>query len=166
MSFQKEDRVNRIWSHPLYQEQYRLLQECEKTREFCGHTLEHFLDVARLTWIYNLENESGLDKETVYAAALLHDIGRALQYTQGIPHEEAGIILSEKILPECGFQKEECSPILDAIRGHRQSGSAVRKDLLSEYLYKADKACRNCLVCKAEPECNWAEEKKNRIIKD
>ncbi|MCQ2509486.1 MAG: HD domain-containing protein [Lachnospiraceae bacterium] len=166
MSFQMNDRVNRIWSHPMYQEQYQLLQECEKTREFCGHTLEHFLAVGRLMWIYNLESQAGLDKELIYAAALLHDIGRGLQYKDGIPHDEAGVKLSEVILPECGFQDEEIQPILAAIGEHRQSGSKSRTALLGEYLYRADKACRNCLVCPAEKECNWSAEKKNMMIKD
>lgn len=166
MSFRKEDRVNRIWSHSLYQEQYQLLQECEKTREFCGHSLEHFLDVARLMWIYNLEAGAGLDKELIYAAALLHDIGRGLQYTEGIPHDEAGVELAKKILPECAFSEEEEAMILSAIAGHRRSKAENRTSVFGEFLYRADKACRNCMACPAEKECNWAPEKKNMIIKD
>lgn len=166
MSFQKGDRINRIWSHPLYQEHYQLLQECEKTREFCGHSMEHFLDVARLMWIYNLESGSGLEKEMIYAAALLHDIGRGLQYRDQIPHDEAGVKLAAEILPECGFQEEEIQPILKAIGEHRQSGAKERSALLGEFLYRADKACRNCLVCPAEKDCNWSAEKKNMHIKD
>ncbi len=166
MSFQPNDRINQIWSHPLYQEQYLLLQECEKTRIFCGHSLEHFLAVGRLMWIYNLEEEASLSKELIYAAALLHDIGRGLQYRDGIPHDRAGIMLAEKILPECGFQQEEIRPVLTAIGEHRQSGKGSQTDRLGAYLYRADKACRNCMVCPAEKECNWSEEKKNLMIKD
>ncbi|MDO4615937.1 MAG: HD domain-containing protein [Lachnospiraceae bacterium] len=166
MSFQKDDRINQIWNHPVYQEQYRILQEVEKTRVFCGHSLEHFLSVARLMWIYNLEQKAGLDKEQVYAAALLHDIGRGMQYKEGIPHEKAGIELAERILPDCGFQKDEIRSIVSAIASHRGSNEAGEKNFLGELLYRADKACRNCMICSAEPECNWPEEKKNRVLRD
>ena len=44
--------------------------------------MRHFLDVARLAWIAGLEQGLGLDKEIVYAAALLHDIGK-----QAVPPE-------------------------------------------------------------------------------
>ncbi len=161
-----QERINKIWQHPLYQQQYALLQECEKTRIFCGHSLEHFLSVARLMWIYNLEENSGLDKELVYAAALLHDIGRGLQYKEGIPHERAGRELSEKILPDCGFSREESRMILAAIEEHRNRTGSEKPDLLGAYLYKADKACRNCLICPAEKECSWPAEKKNMLIKE
>ena len=49
------DCLQKIWEHPLYQEHYRKLQKLERERELCCHTLEHFLDVARLTYIYALE---------------------------------------------------------------------------------------------------------------
>lgn len=162
MGFQ--ERVNRIWLHPLYQEQYQLLQECEKTREFCGHSLEHFLSVGRLMWIYNLEDQAGLSRELVYAAALLHDIGRGLQYREGIPHEEAGIRLSEKILPECGYTANEICSVLTAIGEHRGGNEGIVSEQLGAYLYKADKASRNCMTCPAEKECNWPAERKNLQI--
>ena len=40
----------------------------------------HLLDVARLAWIFNLEANQEISKERIYAAALLHDIGRHIQY--------------------------------------------------------------------------------------
>ena len=49
------DRVNQIWGHPVYQEHYKKIQELESERSFCRHTPEHFLDVARLMYIYALE---------------------------------------------------------------------------------------------------------------
>ena len=84
------ERIHKIQNHPVYKEEYRLLTEAEKERFFCRHTMEHFLDVARLMYIKNLEEQAGLDKELIYAAALLHDIGRYLQLTEGIPHQQAG----------------------------------------------------------------------------
>lgn len=117
------ERVNKIWNHPLYQEQFRLIQRSEKDRVFCNHTLEHFLDVARLSWIYNLEEGSGIEKELIYAAALLHDIGRYRQLAEGIPHQQAGAALAGIILPQCGFSREETAEIISAIREHRTAPS-------------------------------------------
>ena len=48
-------RVNLIYRHPLYQKKYNALQKAEEHRKFCNHTLEHFLDVARLMYIYSVE---------------------------------------------------------------------------------------------------------------
>ena len=51
------ERIQKILNHPLYQEQFKLLQDAEKDREFCRHTMEHFVDVARLMYIYTLEEK-------------------------------------------------------------------------------------------------------------
>lgn len=157
------ERVNRIWEHPLYRRAYEQIQTCERNREFCGHCAEHFLSVARLMWIYNLEDGTGLSRECVYGAALLHDIGRHLQYLQGIPHQEASAELAEKILPDCGFTPEETKEILEAVRAHRLPKIREEKSLRG-YLYRADKQSRLCLACPAEPACDWPEEKKNLKI--
>ena len=53
-------RVNLIYRHPLYQKKYNALQKAEEHRKFCNHTLEHFLDVARLMYIYSVERELSL----------------------------------------------------------------------------------------------------------
>ena len=42
--------------HPFFQELVQNLQQAEKGRIFCRHTMEHFLDTARLMYIYNLED--------------------------------------------------------------------------------------------------------------
>lgn len=82
------ERVNQIRNHPLYQEHMQKILKLEQDRIFCGHGPEHLLDVARLAWIMNLELGLGYDKTVVYAAALIHDIGRAMEYESGIFHEE------------------------------------------------------------------------------
>ena len=69
------ERVNRILRHPLYQSLLRELREAEAERIFCGHDMEHFLAVARLAWIENLQEHSGIAREMIYAAALLQDRG-------------------------------------------------------------------------------------------
>lgn len=157
------NRVNAVWNHGLYREAYQKIQELEHGRRFCGHSAEHFLAVARLAWIYSLEDRAGLNREIVYAAALLHDIGRYRQYLDGTPHHEASAELAARILPECGFREEETEEILGAILGHRSPELRQEKSLRG-YLYRADKQSRNCLACGALTECDWPPEKKNLAI--
>lgn len=157
------ERVNRICSHPLWKDSLKKIQELEQDRIFCRHTIDHFLDVARIAYIENLEKSLHLSKETIYAAALLHDIGRHLEYTQGIPHEEGSFQIAEEILKECGFEKEEQEEILLAIQGHRRLETGFA-DNLAGILYWADKKSRNCAFCAAFQECNWDREKKNLVI--
>ena len=94
------DRVNQIWNHPIYQNELNKLQLLETDREFCRHTPEHFLDVARLAYIRALEENAPVSKELIYCTALLHDIGRARQYEDGTPHDEAGAAIAGQILSD------------------------------------------------------------------
>ena len=70
------ERINWILNHPLYTSSYNQLKDLEKDRIFCCHQMPHLLDVARIAYIRNLEEHLGLDKEIIYAASLLHDIGK------------------------------------------------------------------------------------------
>lgn len=154
-------RVNQIWKHPLYQEQLQALLTLETDREFCRHTPEHFLDVARLAYIHALEEHTPVSRELIYCTALLHDIGRAEQYRSGTPHDEAGAQIAGQILQDLSFDQSEIQEITSAIREHR---NAARSDRLSSLIYDADKASRNCFSCPAEKECYWSAEKKNLTI--
>ena len=160
-------RLNAIWNHPLYQEYYRRLERMEESRTFCRHQMPHLLDVARIARIRSLEDGMELDADVIYAAAILHDIGKSLQYEEKIPHETAGVRIAGEILDsldgEAAFTEEEKRMILTAIRGHRR----LRQDPepLERLLYESDKASRMCLVCPAERMCDWSEEKKNMEIK-
>ena len=156
-------RIQAVYSHPLYQEQLSLLTDAEKDRIFCRHTMEHFLDVARLMYLYNLEEHAALDKELIYAAALLHDIGRYEQITQGIPHDIASARIAQLILSETGFSDMEIQQIQDAILHHR-GNKVTGKTPLAHYLFRADKQSRNCFCCPANSECNWPDSKKNLEI--
>lgn len=153
------ERVNAIYCHPLFCEQLEAIEDDEKDRRFCRHGLEHLMDVARIMYIYALEDEdSGLSRELLYAAAFLHDIGRHKQNLDGTPHEEAGAMYAGQILQDCGFTEEERALITDAIAGHRKGAEAGK---LAEYLYRADKASRACFACAVKEECYWPDEKKN-----
>lgn len=157
------ERVNRILTHPLYRSCMTKIAAHEKERIFCGHDMGHLLDVARLAWIFNLEQGLHLERERVYAAALLHDIGRHIQYETGTPHQQAGVPIAASILSDCAFSEEEAAEILEAIANHRNADVRERPDL-SGVLYRADKMSRSCFGCPAQRACRWSQEKKNLDI--
>lgn len=158
------DRVNSIMRHPMFVVSIERTNELEKDMDpFCRHGMEHYLDVARIAYTLYLESldnsvlrdsHSGSCKELIYAAALLHDIGRARQYEDGTPHERASADIAEEILPECGFSEHESRLILDAIISHRTK-SFVPRTGISDYIYRADKLSRLCFECSAYEECDW-----------
>jgi uncharacterized protein len=156
------NKVNSILNNEKFKEYLNKNKESEKERTFCGHDLQHFIDVARIAYIMTLENNLKIDKEIVYATALLHDIGRWMQYNKGISHEIASCGLAEDILIECGFNVEERTIILNAILNHRKK--VVENETFEHIFYLSDKLSRNCFSCKAIKECNWSEEKKNHKI--
>lgn len=158
------DRIDRILGHDVFRECLAKNRTAERDRIFCRHDMVHFMDVARIGVIISLEEGLDIDRELVYAAALLHDIGRHLQYEQGIPHEQASADIAPEILADCGFDRKEADVIVDAIRSHRDSESAMNADLRG-VLYRADKASRPCFACEVEKECNWKERRKNRRIR-
>ena len=155
------ERVNEILQDPLYRTCLSKIAFFERDRIFCGHDMAHFLDVARLAYIRALEENAPVSKELIYCTALLHDIGRARQYEDGTPHDEAGAAIAGQILNELGFSMEEIEAIVSAIRGHR---AQTDQTVLGKLLYTADKRSRNCFSCKAEPECYWSPAKKNMTI--
>lgn len=158
------EAIEKIRNHSLYRECYALLEEAEKDRIFCRHQITHLLDVARIAYIRNLEEDLGMKKELIYAAALLHDIGKYRQYEDGTPHEIAGIKIAGQILTDTdSFTEEEKQMILKAILEHRRSKEGM--SVLGRLLYESDKLSRICCMCPAEPECNWSREKKNMEIK-
>lgn len=157
------ERVNKILNNPKYKEYIKLNEAYETERKFCRHDLGHFLDVARIAYILVLENKMNVDKEIVYAAALLHDIGRWMQYRGEKSHEEGSADLAEDILKESGFAGSEKDLILDAVRNHRNEKPGTVN--FSSIFYLSDKLSRNCFDCAAAGECNWKDEKKNLILK-
>ena len=155
------ENVNIILNNPKYKKLLNELNDLEKDRKFCNHTLEHFLDVARIAYIIVLEKKLCYSKEVIYSIALLHDIGRVMEYNKGIDHHEASAIIAEEILEHTSFNTEEKALIIKAIKEHRRESN----DELSKIIYKSDKLSRNCFNCKAYNECYWKEEKKNSNIR-
>lgn len=160
------NRLSFIRLHPLYVSYGQRLKELEQSRVFCRHQMEHLLDVARIAYILNLEEEYGLKRDLIYAAALLHDIGKSLQYEEGTPHELAGARLAEQILSDMpaniAFTAKEQQQILNAIRGHRKERSGAEP--LETLLYRSDKLSRACFACPARSECSWDNDTKNTEV--
>lgn len=152
------ERINQILKHPEFRRALEEIDRLEADRAFCRHGLDHLLSVARLMLIYAREEGVDLSRELIYAAALLHDIGRGAQYADGTPHEEAAVDLALPILADCGFMLWEAAEIVEAITAHRTGESASD---LGRLLYRADKMSRPCFACSAVKECSWPEEQKN-----
>ena len=167
LSFSDTRRLSFICDHPLYVSSYQKLEKLEKNRIFCRHQMDHLLDVARIAYILDLKMNLGICQDLIYAAALLHDIGKGQQYEEGIPHEIASAQIAKQILedmpPEFIFSDEEQQEILSAIRYHRKLRSDPAP--LEFLLYKGDKMSRACFACPAEPECNWNDTMKNKEIR-
>ena len=157
------ERVNKIINHPLWNAAIKDIETSEEDRKFCRHSREHLLDTARIAYIFSLEENMNIGKEIIYAAALLHDIGRSEAYSGGLPHEEAGAALARKILLECDFDHDEVDLISDSILSHREK-CALKNDNLCTILYMADKKSRICLFCDARNECKWDYEKMNMSL--
>lgn len=157
------DRKNRILHHPLFVSCYEKTKEREKERIFCRHDIGHFLDVARIALLLALREQAQVEPELLYAAALLHDIGRFRQYEDGTPHEEESARLAAGILRDCGFSEAETAAAAEAIAQHRTEHLPGRSTL-SALLYRADKLSRRCFFCAAQEACHRKEEKKNRTL--
>ena len=139
------------------------LEKKEETRFFCRHGLDHALDVARIMTILSLENERDFARETIYLAALLHDIGRSANDAH---HDEASVALARDFLHAIGADEAQSADILEAISNHRDKSKTVTAAIasLSELLAMADTLSRPCYRCKAAAECYWSDARRNHTI--
>lgn len=155
-------RVDRIMNNSEYKALMEEIRLRERTRIFCCHGLDHCLDVARIAYIMNVEEAFGIDREIIYAAALLHDVGRADPDDTGIEHHILSVRYASEILGQCGFDEQEKAIICDAIGAHNTDG--VERDGLAYLLYRADKLSRNCVECAAADQCYWPDSERNKGI--
>lgn len=125
------------------------LHSWNRGASFCRHGIDHLLDVARIMWIKNLEEQLEFDREVIYATALLHDIGKDEQYESGISHDVASERVADAILggmpDDVAFEPADAAAIKTAILGHRKL--RVNSQPLERLLYAADKASRACFAC-------------------
>lgn len=173
------DRINKILCHPLFIKYMTKNADMELDRIFCKHNLSHVMDVARISYILVLEGANGLvfgekittkaggelllTKDVIYAAALLHDIGRHIQYETGEKHAKLGAEMAPEILRDCGYTEAEIEAIVSAILTHSDK-SIANEFSLNGILAKADMLSRACYACEAKDACNWPADEKNEGI--
>jgi len=132
--------------------------------KYCQHGLPHHLDVARIAYILVLEHndlslftrEAGLSsklaaKEVIYAAGLLHDIGKWQEIQEGVNHATCGARLARDILPRICFDENETEIICRAIYEHRNISQDM--SFLGERIHRADNLSRFCGHCEERAEC-------------
>ncbi|MBP0961829.1 MAG: HD domain-containing protein [Oscillospiraceae bacterium] len=157
-------KYQRILKNRSYISLINNIESKERNRFFCRHGMEHLIAVARIAYIISLEEQSSISKDIIYAASLLHDIGRAEEYETGRSHNEAGAEKAEAILRECDYSDNEIKEITEAIRTHGHDGYPEKAAPLERLLCMADKLSRTCFNCPAHEECNWADDKKNETL--
>lgn len=163
------DRVKAILEDPFYMDCLGKNGEREKNRRYCKHDLQHMALVSQVSYKILLESGNlenlivpmplpGPDtaREIVYAAGLLHDIARWVQYDTGEDHAQAGARLARPVLEQAGFNRVEIEIILRAIREHRKSGPG--QSLLGKVLCLADDLSRPCSTCGARLDCYKYEQ--------
>jgi uncharacterized protein len=125
----------------------------EAQRVYCRHGSDHGLNVARITYIFLLEKEiTSISKEVIYAAGLLHDIGRWVEYDTKEDHAKASERLAVPILRDCGFSDQEIQAICQAILEHRLEYSKA-SSILGQAIAQADDWARDCRSCKSKTSC-------------
>ncbi|MBM7622718.1 HD domain-containing protein [Sporohalobacter salinus] len=158
-------RLNKLINSKEYNHYLQKNSQREDNRIFCKHNWQHFIDVARITYLlvleedldkkilieWQLEEKSSL-KELIYTAAFLHDIGRWKQYDTGQDHAEVSANLAKDLLQEYGYDSLEEKIILTAIREHRDKPNSD-KSILGQLLCRGDNLSRNCIRCSSREEC-------------
>lgn len=145
------NRINKILNNSNYKFYLNKISVLEKDRIFCRHTMDHFIAVSRVAYIMCLERNLSIKKDIIYAAGLLHDIGRFLEYEFNIDHAKASAFLSKNILIEAAFDSIEIKLILNAISRHRNKN--LLDTGLDWIIYEADKQSRPCNNCLSLSKC-------------
>lgn len=178
-------RIDKIRTSEQFVAALSLIEELEAERIFCRHDMAHFLDVARIMTLLRVEYNLFLPADEIYAAALLHDLGRS---KGGEGHAAASVVIAEQVLPQCGFSPAEIRRICSAIAAHGDKGEKEafskrlpdkkaemiyaslgiedmfeqEESVLGRLLIAADKLSRRCYECAASKECRW--KVKNEVI--
>lgn len=158
---QEMERIQPIIHNPKYQNWLRQMDKLEAERIYCLHGLPHLLDVARIAALLAVDRGITYPRDVIYAAALLHDLGRLAQYTTGTPHTQAGIPMAQELLRDTAFTEQEQEEILRAVSRHR---TGDKSDSLAQILFEADHASRMCFLCGAADTCYWSDDRRNHTI--
>ncbi len=153
--------VKRLVALPYYQYLLQQLEEKEANRIYCKHDYKHFLDVARITAILARDCKLNVSDETIYLAALLHDLGRLNDGPE--PHAIASIRYAKECLSQIGYPQEKRALILSVIADHRYRGHKKPTNF-TEAFSLADNLSRSCYCCPASATCKWPDERKNHTL--
>ncbi len=112
-----------------------------ESAEFLRHSHHDRSHVQR---VYNLAvrlvEEENADLDVVRAAALLHDIARAMEDEGKIAdHAIEGARMARKILDELGFPQEKTAQIVHCIEAHRFKKGIQAQSLEAKILQDADR---------------------------
>ena len=162
------ERVEKIKNDLFYLKCLSLNDLKERGRQFCRHDYQHMVLVSEISYKMIMEDQGmerfiineGLTgfsqaRDIIYAAGLLHDIGRWRQYENGDDHALAGADMSIAVLERAGFTPKEIQITTRAIGEHRRAGPGA--SYLGRVLCLADDLSRPCPTCQARPECYKAE---------
>ena len=152
-------KYQKILENEEYKKYVERICYLEKDRIYCKHDLKHSLDVARICTIIMYEQGQEVNRDIVYATALLHDIGRFKENTQN--HEAWSVDIATEI-----------ATIVEIISFHRGNYSIKQIDELvnhgkldlKESFKIADQLSRNCFCCKGSSSCKWKEENRSTNI--
>ena len=139
---------NKILKNSKYKSYYKKLKHAEMDRIFCKHDIEHSIDMAKLCMFYCKKNNVPYNSDVIYSAALLHDIGRAIQ---GGDHEKHSADIAMSILEEIQCSSSEIDQILSLISKHRDFSQEI--NTVESLFALADKKSRKCYECKAQDAC-------------
>jgi len=105
-----------------------------------AHThLQHYLNLFAFELaVIELGVETFLGQQ-LFVLALLHDIARPIERTQGIPHEAEGARMAEQYLRSIHYDEARIPAIAGAIRTHRFRSTELPATREAEILSDADK---------------------------
>jgi uncharacterized protein len=102
-----------------------------------SHGMDH---VERVTGLCRrIGEEEHADMAILIPAALLHDIARPIEKSQGIPHEEEGARIAVEYLRSIHYDEMRIPAISDAIRAHRFRSAELPATTEAKILSDADK---------------------------
>lgn len=113
----------------------------EISREFMKHSHHSRSHVERVCNLaVRIAKEEKADLDVVKAAALLHDIARAMEDEGKIDdHAKEGAKMARKILEEVNFPEEKVEKVIHCIEVHRFREGAEAKSLEAKVLQDADR---------------------------
>lgn len=123
----------RLKIHPITMLE-RKIKELLKDVDVDGHGLTHALRVRKLA--RKLAEDEEIDVEVVEAAALLHDLARALRLEGD--HAEVSAELAHQLLEEVGFPEAKMNKVIEAIKGHRYTANMAPRSPEAAVLKDAD----------------------------